>query len=89
MLRSPKVCYKKAGISDADIHSLRHTFCTQLARRNVPAQKIMMLAGHHDIETAPVYVVMVREDLMDSVERLDFCSRFSDLRQNYGSEVRR
>ncbi|MBI5643435.1 MAG: tyrosine-type recombinase/integrase [Deltaproteobacteria bacterium] len=56
LLRNLKVCYKIIGIADADIHSLRHTFCTQLARKNVPVQKIMRLGGHLDIETTMIYV---------------------------------
>ncbi len=78
LLRDVKVCYKRAGFTDADIHSLRHTFCTQLARKNVPVQKIMKLAGHADIETTMIYVNLVKEDL--------FGLGFSELRQNCGTE---
>ncbi|MBI5902550.1 MAG: tyrosine-type recombinase/integrase [Deltaproteobacteria bacterium] len=85
LLRDMKVCYKRAGITDADIHSLRHTFCTQLARKNVPVQKIMKLAGHLDIETTMIYVNLVNEDMRDSVEKLDFGLGFSELRQNCGT----
>ncbi len=38
----------------------------------MPAQKIMKLAGHKDIETTMIYVNLVREGLRDSVEELDF-----------------
>jgi integrase len=72
LYRDLKVCYKRAGINGANVHSLRHTFCTQLARRNVPVQKIMKLAGHKDIATTMIYVNLVNEDLRDSVEMLDF-----------------
>ncbi|MBI1913113.1 MAG: site-specific integrase [Deltaproteobacteria bacterium] len=84
LLRNLKVCYKRAGITDADIHSLRHTFCTQLARKNVPVQKIMFLAGHLDIETTMLYVNLVKEDLRDSVDRLDFGLGYSKVWQNCG-----
>lgn len=70
--RDLEVCYRRAGIKGANVHSLRHTFCTQLARRNVPVQKIMKLAGHKDIATTMIYVNLVKEDLRDSVEKLDF-----------------
>jgi hypothetical protein len=61
--QSPQVCYKIAGITVADIHPLRHTFCSQLARRNVPVQKMITPDGRLDIETAMVYFIMVREEL--------------------------
>ncbi len=72
LYRDLQVCYRRAGIKGAHVHSLRHTFCTQLARRNVPVQKIMKLAGHKDIATTMIYVNLVKEDLRDSVETLDF-----------------
>ena len=72
LYRDLGVCYRRAGIKGAHVHSLRHTFCTQLARRNVPVQKIMKLAGHKDIATTMIYVNLVKEDLRDSVEKLDF-----------------
>ena len=72
LLRDLKVCYRRVGIEGANLHSLRHTFCTQLARHNVPVQKIMKLAGHKDIDTTMIYVNLVSEDLRDSVNELDF-----------------
>lgn len=48
-------------------HVLRHTFCTQLADRNVPIEVIRDLAGHDDIRTTSLYVGNSDERLEEAI----------------------
>ena len=40
----------------ADVHRLRHTFCSHLAMRGAPATAIQELAGHADLITTQRYM---------------------------------
>lgn len=70
---------KRAGIErvDAlgrslDLHSLRHTFASRLARAGVSLQQVQRLLGHSDPKlTAAVYTHLEIDDLREAVERLD------------------
>jgi integrase len=55
-----------------DIHALRHTFASRLARRGVPLQKAQRLLGHSDPKlTAQIYTHVEVEDLRDAVETIE------------------
>ena len=52
-----------------DIHSLRHTFGSRLARRGVGLVQVQRLMGHSDPKlTAQVYTHLDVEDLRKAVE---------------------
>ncbi len=54
-----------------DLHSLRHTFATLLARAGVPLSKTQELLGHSDPKlTAAFYTHLRAEDLRDAVEQM-------------------
>lgn len=54
-----------------DIHALRHTFASRLARAGVPLQQVQRLLGHSDPKlTAQIYTHLETDDLRDAVERL-------------------
>ena len=54
-----------------DIHALRHTFASRLARAGVPLQKAQRLLGHSDPKlTASIYTHLETEDLREAVESL-------------------
>jgi len=54
-----------------DIHALRHTYATRLARANVPLQKAQKLLGHSDPKlTAEIDAHLEVEDLRADRERL-------------------
>ena len=55
---------KEAGIRNASVHTLRHTFGTQMALRKVSLVTIRDMLGHADIKTTSIYVGLARE-LMD------------------------
>jgi integrase len=46
-------------LTDCAWHTLRHTFCTRLAMRGVPARSIQELAGHASITTTMRYMHVV------------------------------
>jgi integrase len=48
--------YKRAGLREIGWHTLRHTFCSELAARNVPLRTIQELAGHATITTTQRYL---------------------------------
>jgi len=47
---------RKAGLSQAGVHILRHTFCWHLAMRGAPARAIQELAGHEDLSMTRRYM---------------------------------
>ncbi|WP_196189478.1 tyrosine-type recombinase/integrase [Conexibacter sp. W3-3-2] len=48
-------------------HVLRHTFCTQLAERDVPVELIRDLAGHADVRTTLKYVTLTDARRADAI----------------------
>ncbi|MDX2088970.1 MAG: tyrosine-type recombinase/integrase [Kofleriaceae bacterium] len=64
--------YTKAGVTPPPKpwHSLRHTFCTELARAGVPVNVIKELAGHKSIETTLRYMHTDRAAKRDAIDAL-------------------
>ena len=53
------------------VHSLRHTFATNLSKEKVPLQIIQKLLGHKDISTTMYYVNVTDDDILDYVAGLE------------------
>lgn len=53
-------------------HSLRHTYCKQLAQHGVDIQSIAELAGHSSIETTRVYITPSIQELQNALKRTEF-----------------
>ncbi|PWK09012.1 tyrosine-type recombinase/integrase [Tumebacillus permanentifrigoris] len=51
-------------------HSLRHSFCHDLACKGVPIEQIKELAGHDSIQTTAIYVQASTHDLRKSVNKI-------------------
>lgn len=47
---------RRAGLRPLGVHALRHTFCSHLAMRGVPARAIQDLAGHAHLSTTMGYM---------------------------------
>jgi integrase len=63
----------KAGIPDATVHSMRHTYATRLFERGVPAKTVSELLGHKDIShTLNVYTHVAHTVKTDAVMVLDY-----------------
>lgn len=81
-LKDYKRLCKELGIEKGcTVHSLRHTFCTILARRGVPLLDASRLMGHKNIAvTAKYYIHGNEEDKKNAVNKLD--SYFSSNEKN-------
>lgn len=66
-----KKAVRKCGMSeDVHFHSLRHSFATGLAQRNIPVPVIQKLMGHSNIQTSMVYIKTDLESMREAVNRL-------------------
>ena len=62
----------KIGIAPIKFHSLRHTYCTLLARAGVRLEVAAKLMGHDKIETtAEIYIHVSKEDKKEAVEAIN------------------
>lgn len=65
-----KAC-RKAGIDeDVHFHSLRHSFASGLAQKNVPVPVIQKLMGHENIQTSMVYIKTDLQSMQEAVDKL-------------------
>ncbi|MCL2204234.1 MAG: site-specific integrase [Defluviitaleaceae bacterium] len=65
-----KLC-TKLGIERVTVHSLRHTFCTILAKQGVPLKTASILMGHSDIGiTARIYTHVDDAEKRRGIEKL-------------------
>ncbi len=55
---------KEAGIENASVHTLRHTFGTHQVKKGTNLRVVQEAMGHADLKTTSVYVHLAR-DLMD------------------------
>ncbi len=55
---------KEAGIPNASVHTLRHTFATHNVRRGTKLEVVRQALGHESLETTSIYVHLARE-MMD------------------------
>lgn len=64
---------ENAGISEpAGIHTLRHTFCSLLIRKNVDIKTVSELAGHKNVAfTYDTYVHLINKQKAKAIELLD------------------
>ena len=51
----------KAGITNASVHTLRHTFATRMVSKGTNLRVIQDALGRTSLQTTPVYVSLVRE----------------------------
>ena len=61
-----------AGLDGVSAHSLRYTFCKNLANQGVGLERIATLAGHESINTTRVYIEPGSDDLQEDVESISW-----------------
>ncbi len=59
--RIVKKCMSKVGITDASVHTLRHTFATHMVRKGTNLRVVQEALGHTSLQTTSVYVSLARE----------------------------
>lgn len=62
---------KQIGI-EVTPHSLRHTYCKQLANSGVGLQSIAELAGHSSMDTTRIYVTPSIKELQNALKKTEF-----------------
>jgi len=71
VLKGLKKLFKRLDIKQATFHSLRHTFCTLLAKQEVPLKTASVLMGHSDISvTAKIYTHVDNAQRKKGIDRL-------------------
>lgn len=65
---------KKAGLKGVTLHTLRHTFASQLVMAGVPLKDVQELMGHRSFETTLQYVHLSAEHVKRQVLKLPFAN---------------
>ena len=71
---SLETALKKAGLKGVTLHTLRHTFASQLVMAGVPLKDVQELMGHRSFETTLQYVHLSAEHVKRQVLRLPFAN---------------
>lgn len=72
---------KAAGLSGVTLHSLRHTYATELAELGVDPFVLQELMGHANIASTKVYTKVAKARKQDAVNKLGKVLRETDARQ--------
>ena len=75
VIKAIRGAQRVAGLSEAGVRALRHTFCSHLAMKGAPARAIQELAGHADLSTTQRYMHLSPAATEDAIRLLD--ERFS------------
>ena len=70
MLERLKKTCRRAGIKEATVHALRHSFGTHLRMAGVSLADIADLLGHQDLATTQIYAKVQQEHLRQVVSKL-------------------
>jgi site-specific recombinase XerD len=61
--------FKKAGIANAHVHSIRHSFATAHVRKGTNLRVVQEMLGHADLKTTSVYVSLARELMNKEIQQ--------------------
>jgi site-specific recombinase XerD len=59
---------KEAGITNAHVHTLRHTFGTHMVKNGANLRTVQEMLGHNDLKTTSIYVSLAREQMNKDVQ---------------------
>jgi integrase len=62
---------RKAGLSHATFHDLRHTFVTNARRAGIDYFRIMAITGHHTMAVFKRYNTVDEGDLRQAMQQMD------------------
>jgi integrase len=71
VIKAIRGAQRVAGLRQAGVHVLRHTFCSHLAMKGAPARAIQELAGHADLSTTQRYMHLSPAATEDAIRLLD------------------
>ena len=71
VIKAIRGAQRLAGLHQAGVHVLRHTFCSHLAMKGAPARAIQELAGHADLSTTQRYMHLSPAATEDAIRLLD------------------
>jgi integrase len=72
LLKSLQGAYKKCGIYNAGVHTLRHTFATRLFERGAQVKDVSTILGHSSVAiTANTYIPVIGERKREIVALLE------------------
>jgi integrase len=71
VIKAIRGAQRVAGLPQAGVHVLRHTFCSHLAMKGAPARAIQELAGHADLSTTQRYMHLSPAATDDAIRLLD------------------
>jgi len=78
VIKAIRGAQRVAGLPQAGVHVLRHSFCSHLAMKGAPARAIQELAGHADLSTTQRYMHLSPAATEDAIRLLD--GRLVDLK---------
>jgi site-specific recombinase XerD len=64
-----KMYYKKAGITNAKVHDLRHTFCAHHLKKGTSLLIVAKMAGHKKLATTEKYLSLIEKEKEDQIEK--------------------
>ena len=71
---SLRTVMKKAELKGVTLHTLRHTFASQLVMAGVPLRDVQELMGHQSFETTLQYAHLSEEHVKKQVLKLPFAN---------------
>ncbi|MFC1715564.1 tyrosine-type recombinase/integrase [Candidatus Poribacteria bacterium] len=80
--RSLKTVLRKASLTGVTLHTLRHTFASQLAMAGVSLKEIQELMGHQSFVTTLQYAHLSEDHVKRQVMKLPFADGWDDARHN-------
>jgi integrase len=70
---------KKLNITDASLHTLRHTFASICVMNNIDLYTIKEFLGHTQITTTEIYAHISQDFMKKNIEKLNYSHQSSDL----------